>query len=134
MTIAANLGGIKVVIHPYISRRHLLGGSVAIATGTFAPRPSHAATTLAVVDTVSGPNFQAFWKTYQIPTIVKQAGIDIKYTVGSGPPLQLQMQSWRDGEPGFSLMFLKDLDLAKRFPRADRAAHLGSDRQASRSV
>ena len=32
--------------------------------------------------------------------------------MGSGPPLQLQMQSWRDGEPGFSLMFLKDLDLA----------------------
>ena len=106
------LGGNKVVMHPYISRRHLLGGSAAIVAGTLGSKPSHAASTLAVVDTVSGPNFQAFWKTYLIPTITRQTGIDIKYTVGSGPPLQLQMQSWRDGEPGFSLMFLKDLDLA----------------------
>jgi len=67
---------------------------------------------LTVVDTVSGPNFQAFWNTYLIPRIQKDAGVGIKYTVGSGPTLQLQMQSWRNGEPGFSLLFLKDLDLA----------------------
>ena len=102
-----------MLTHPYVSRRHLLGGSIAaFAADALAPRPSRAASTLALVDTVSGANFQAFWKTYLIPTISQKTGIDIKYTVGSGPPLQLQMQSWRDGEPGFSLMFLKDLDLA----------------------
>lgn len=102
-----------MLTHPYISRRRLIAGTAtAIAAGTLKPGFSLAADTLAIVDTVSGPNFQAFWKTYLIPTIVQKTGVDIKYTVGSGPPLQLQMQSWRDGEPGFSLMFLKDLDLA----------------------
>ena len=106
-------GGDNVLTRPYVSRRHLLGGSItAFAADALAPRPSRAASTLTLVDTVSGANFQAFWKTYLIPTISQKTGIDIKYTVGSGPPLQLQMQSWRDGEPGFSLMFLKDLDLA----------------------
>lgn len=98
--------------HPFISRRHLLQGSALLAAGTLAPKPSRAASTLSVVDTVSGANFQVFWKNYLIPTILQKTGIDIKYTVGSGATLQLQMESWRNGEPGFSLMFLKDLDLA----------------------
>ncbi len=96
-----------------LSRRHLLGSAIgALGASAVSLRPAHAANTLAMVDTVSGANFQAFWNTYLIPTIKGKTGIDVKYTVGSGPPLQLQMQSWRDGEPGFSLMFLKDLDLA----------------------
>ena len=102
-----------MLTRPIASRRRLLGGAIAaFAAGALAPRPSRAASALTVVDTVSGANFQAFWKTYLIPTISQKTGIDIKYTVGSGPPLQLQMQSWRDGDPGFSFMFLKDLDLA----------------------
>jgi hypothetical protein len=110
-----------VLTRPFVSRRHLLGSSIAALTaGTLSPRPSHAASTLTVVDTVSGANFQAFWKTYLIPTISRKTGVDIKYTVGSGPPLQLQMQSWRDGEPGFSLMFLKDLDLANMVAAATK--------------
>ncbi len=102
-----------MLTQPYVSRRHLLGSIIAtFAAGALAPRPSRAASTLALVDTVSGANFQAFWKTYLVPTISQKTGIDIKYTVGSGPPLQLQMQSWRDGEPGFSPAFFMDLDLA----------------------
>ena len=102
-----------MLTRPFASRRRLLGGTfAAFAASGLAPRPSRAASTLTVVDTVSGANFQVFWKTYLIPTISQKTGIDIKYTVGSGPPLQLQMQSWRDGDPGFSFMFLKDLDLA----------------------
>lgn len=102
-----------MLTHRFASRRQVLGGTAAaLAAATLAPTRARAATTIALVDTVSGANFQAYWKTYLVPTIKEKTGIDIKYTVGSGPPLQLQMQSWRDGEPGFSLMFLKDLDLA----------------------
>jgi putative spermidine/putrescine transport system substrate-binding protein len=95
-----------------VSRRVLLGAPAGVALAAAALRPAQAAGTVSIVDTVSGPNFQAFWKTFIIPTIKARTGIEVKYTVGSGPPLQLQMQSWRAGEPGFSLMFLKDLDLA----------------------
>jgi putative spermidine/putrescine transport system substrate-binding protein len=95
-----------------LSRRGLLGSFAGLALGAAPLRAARAASTLTVVDTVSGANFQVFWKTYLVPAISQKTGVDIKYTVGSGPPLQLQMQSWRDGDPGFSLMFLKDLDLA----------------------
>jgi putative spermidine/putrescine transport system substrate-binding protein len=98
--------------HPSVTRRGLLGGTAGLALGAAAIRPARAAGQLTIVDTVSGPNFQAFWNTYLVPTIRKETGVEVKYTVGSGPPLQLQMQNWRDGEPGFSLLFLKDLDLA----------------------
>lgn len=102
-----------MLIQQGISRRRLLAGSAtAVAAGTLQSQTAKAATTLAVVDTVSGANFQAFWKTYLIPTVAAKTGVNIKYTVGSGPPLELQMKQWRPGEPGFSLMFLKDLDLA----------------------
>ena len=77
-----------MLTRPDISRRHLLGGSTAIAACAFASRPSRAATTIAWVDTVSGVNFQAFWKTYLVPTIKEKTGIDIKYTAGPGPPLE----------------------------------------------
>jgi putative spermidine/putrescine transport system substrate-binding protein len=105
-------GGNNVLMRSYLSRRYLSAGGIALAAGVLVPTRPRAANTLSVVDTVSGANFQAFWKTWVVPTITEKTGIEIKYTVGSGPPLQLQMQSWRDGEPGFSLMFLKDLDLA----------------------
>ncbi len=97
-----------------VSRRGLLGGAAGLALGApgIAPAGAAGAGMLTVVDTVSGPNFQAFWSTYLIPKIHQDTGIEIKYTVGSGPTLQLQMQSWQQNEPGFSLLFLKDLDLA----------------------
>jgi putative spermidine/putrescine transport system substrate-binding protein len=93
-------------------RRALIGGAVGIALAATGTTPVRAAGVLSVVDTVSGPNFQAFWSTYLVPKIHNDLGIEIKYAAGSGPTLQLQMQNWRDGEPGFSLLFLKDLDLA----------------------
>ncbi|MGH7152707.1 MAG: hypothetical protein ACREF3_02170, partial [Acetobacteraceae bacterium] len=97
----------------HLSRRGLMGGAAGIALGAAAmQRASAAAGPVTVVDTVSGPNFQAFWTTYLIPKIRKDLGLEVKYAVGSGPTLQLQMQNWRQGEPGFSLLFLKDLDLA----------------------
>lgn len=77
------------------------------------------APTLAVVDTVSGPNFQAFWKTVLIPAIKKQLGINVTYTVGSGPELELQMKSWQPGHPEFSLLFLKGLDLSNMVQSGD---------------
>jgi putative spermidine/putrescine transport system substrate-binding protein len=85
---------------------------VGLALGAATIPSARAAGTLSVVDTVSGPNFQAFWSTDLIPKIREATGVDIKYTVGSGPTLQLQMQTWRQGNPGFSLLFIKDLDLA----------------------
>ncbi len=101
-----------MIARPFVSRRGLLGAASVLTAGTLTRRPARAADALAMVDTVSGANFQVFWKTYLVPAIAQKTGVEIKYTVGSGPPLQLQMQSWRDGEPGFPIMFLKDLDLA----------------------
>ena len=101
-----------MITHPRLSRRGLMAGAAGLALAAPAAAPARAAGTLSVVDTVSGPNFQAFWSTYLIPKIRKDSGVEIRYAVGSGPTLQLQMQSWRQGEPGFSLLFLKDLDLA----------------------
>jgi len=98
----------------------LLGSAAGATLGAALPRRARAAGTLTVVDTVSGANFQAFWNTYLIPTIRKETGVEVKYTVGSGPTLQLQMQSWHDGDPGFSLMFLKDLDLANMVTAGNR--------------
>ena len=106
-------GRLLLLTRPIALRRHVLQGGIAALTAAALPaRPSRAADTLSLVDTVSGANFQVFWHTYLLPTIKQKTGLDLKYTAGSGPPLQLQMESWRDGEPGFSLMFLKDLDLA----------------------
>ncbi len=76
-----------------------------------APALGASSPTVTVVDTVSGPNFQAFWKTKLIPEIKKHLGINVSYTVGSGPEVQLQMKAWKPGHPEFSLLFLKGLDL-----------------------
>jgi len=87
------------------------GIALAAATGV-GITPARAAETVSIVDTVSGPNFQAFWKTYLIPEIKQETGIDVTYTVGQGPALQLQMASWKQDHPEFSLLFVKGLDLS----------------------
>ena len=107
-----------MIRHQCLSRRGLLGSFAGLALGAAPLGAARAASTLTVVDTVSGPNFQAFWKTYLIPAILQKTGVDIKYTVGSGPPLQLQMQSWRDGDPGFSLH-------VPQGPRSGQHGHCG---------
>ena len=96
------------------SRRHLLAGASGFGAAMVAglPRAEAAMPTVDVVDTVSGPNFQAFWKSILIPRIRKELGINVRYTVGSGPTLQLQMKSWSQGHPEFSLLFIKGLDLS----------------------
>ncbi len=87
------------------------GIALAAATGVVVT-PARAAETVSIVDTVSGPNFQALWKTYLIPEIKKETGIDVTYTVGQGPALQLQMASWKQDHPEFSLLFVKGIDLS----------------------
>jgi putative spermidine/putrescine transport system substrate-binding protein len=114
--------------HQRLSRRGLLGTAAGLAVGAAPFGPARAAGTLAVVDTVSGPNFQAFWSTYLIPKIRQDTGVEIKYTVGSGPTLQLQMQTWRDGGAGFPLLFIKDLDLANMVSAGLRFDPLYPDR------
>ena len=95
-----------------ISRRALICGSAAALGAARLAHAAASATTVSVVDTVSGPNFQEFWKSVIIPAVKADTGIDMSYTVGSGPALQLQMQSWRQNEPEFVLLFIKDLDIA----------------------
>ena len=97
-----------------VSRRRVMAGTAGcLVPAALATRAAHAAeTSVIVVDTVSGPNFQAFWKTYLIPKIQKDLGILVRYTVGSGPTLQLQMKSWRQDGPEFTLLFVKGLDLS----------------------
>jgi putative spermidine/putrescine transport system substrate-binding protein len=68
--------------------------------------------TLNVIDTISGPNFQAKWQTDWIPTIKKELGINVVYTVGSGPTLLQQMKTWQQDRPEFNLLFIKGLDLS----------------------
>ncbi len=97
-----------------LGRRPLLAGAAATGlAATLGASAARAATPVVkVVDTVSGPNFQAFWKTYLVPKIRKDLGIEVRYTLGSGPTLQLQMKSWRQGEPEFTLLFVKGIDLS----------------------
>jgi putative spermidine/putrescine transport system substrate-binding protein len=96
-----------------IGRRPLLAAAALGLGSWIGAEPAHAATpTVTVVDTVSGPNFQAFWKTYLIPTMRKNLGIDVRYALGTGPTLQLQMKSWKEGAPEFTLLFIKGLDLS----------------------
>jgi putative spermidine/putrescine transport system substrate-binding protein len=80
--------------------------------------------TIAVVDTVSGPNFQAFWENYLIPLIQSKLGIHVTYTVGSGPELELQMKSWKQNHPEFSLFFVKGLDLTDMIESGDKLTKL----------
>jgi len=119
-----------MITRPTVSRRHLLSGATGLALGAAAANRARAADTLTIVDTVSGANFQAFWNTDLIPTIRKATGFEVKYTVGSGPPLQLQMQNWRAGEPGFTLLFLKDLDLANMVAAGVKFDPLYPDRES----
>ena len=97
-----------------IARRPLMAAAAASGLGFWLQATgAHAATpTVTVVDTVSGPNFQAFWKTYLIPKVRKDLGIEVRYALGTGPTLQLQMKSWREGAPEFTLLFIKGLDLS----------------------
>ncbi len=75
-------------------------------------RATGSAGKVSIIDTVSGPNFQEFWKSVIIPEIKAQTGIDVSYTVGDGSALQLQMQSWQQDNPEFTLLFIKDFDIA----------------------
>ncbi|MEO9189316.1 MAG: extracellular solute-binding protein [Acetobacteraceae bacterium] len=97
-----------------LSRRRLMAGTAGccLVPAALAVTASAADASVIVVDTVSGPNFQAFWKTDLIPRIQKELGIQVRYTVGSGPTLQLQMQSWKRDAPEFTLLFVKGLDLS----------------------
>jgi len=95
-----------------ISRRAILSGSAALLCAPAIARAAGSEASVSVVDTVSGPNFQAFWKSVIIPAVKSQTGIDVSYTVGAGPALQLQMQSWQQNRPEFTLLFIKDFDIA----------------------
>ena len=60
-----------MITHLHLSRRGLMAGAAGLALTVPGAPPARAAGTLSVVDTVSGPNFQAFWSTYLIPKIRK---------------------------------------------------------------
>ena len=87
--------------------------------------------TVNIVDTVSGPNFQAKWKSDWIPAIKKEYGINVVYTVGSGPTLQQQMLTWKAGQPQFTLLFIKGLDLSNMIVGGDKLTTLYPDQQAA---
>ncbi len=103
--------------HVALSRRRFTQGAAGLgllplALSSYIPDAWGQSRAVSVVDTVSGPNFQDFWKVHLIPRIKAKLGIDVRYTVGSGPTLQLQMKSWKPGNPEFTLLFVKDLDIA----------------------
>lgn len=114
-----------------LGRRPLLAATALAAAGLgsgLGAEPVRAAApTVAVVDTVSGPNFQAFWMTYLIPTIRRDLGVDVRYALGSGPTLELQMKSWRKGAPEFTLLFIKGLDLSNMVAAGIPLAPIVSD-------
>ncbi len=105
--------------------------AVAIAGAVLLPSLAMAEPpTVSIVDTLSGPNFQAFWHSYLIPTIEKEAGVKVKYTLGAGPTLQLQMKSWKQNEPVFTLLFVKGLDLSNFVTAGIALDKLYPDRKA----
>jgi putative spermidine/putrescine transport system substrate-binding protein len=68
--------------------------------------------TINIVDTVSGANFQAYWKQTWIPEIEHDLGIKVTYTLDTGSTLETDVKTWSPGHAEFNLFFIKGLDLS----------------------
>ncbi len=104
----------------------LVAGMPAFSEG----QQSHSqAPTIKVADTISGPNFIAYWKTVWIPAIKKKYGINVQFTKASAPELQLQMKSWKQDQPEFNLLFIRGLDLSNMVVAGDPLESLYPSKQ-----
>lgn len=88
----------------------LVAFPLCLLTGSCAGEPP-----LLVVDTVSGANFQWFFKRQAIPLAEEVLGCRIDYIVSSGPEMVERMKAWGGASPGVDLLLLKPMDLAAVF-------------------
>lgn len=89
---------------------------------------------LLVVDTVSGANFQWFFKRQAVPRASGKLGVEIDYIVSSGPEMIERMKAWRGGTPQVDVLLLKPMDLAAAFDAGIPLARVGPDAIARASL
>ncbi len=68
--------------------------------------------TLLVVDTVSGANFQWFFKRKIVPLAEDYLDMEVEYIVSSGPEMIERMKAWPEGRPEAEVVLVKPRDLA----------------------
>ncbi len=66
---------------------------------------------LLVVDTVSGANFQWFFKRKIIPRAESKLGMPIDYILSSGPELVERMKVWKENGAEIDVLLVKPRDL-----------------------
>lgn len=69
-------------------------------------------TSITLVDTNSGANFQQWFNKTFIPEAQTDLGIKINYVVSSGPETLQRMKAMTAGQGDFDVVFMKDNDLA----------------------
>lgn len=73
-----------------------------------APPPS----SITIVDTNSGSNFQTYFKTKVVPQLEKEFNVKVNYVVSSGPEIIQRLKAWEAGKGDIHLLWLKDDDIA----------------------
>jgi putative spermidine/putrescine transport system substrate-binding protein len=75
---------------------------------TATPEPvAERPTSITLVDTNSGANFQWYWQQQVIPEIEAQLGIKVDYVVSSESELLERMKAWEAGQGDAHLLFVK---------------------------
>jgi ABC-type glycerol-3-phosphate transport system substrate-binding protein len=75
---------------------------------TATPEPmAELPTSITIVDTNSGANFQWYWQNQVIPAIEDQLGIKVDYVVSKEAELIERMKAWEAGEGDSHLLFVK---------------------------
>ncbi len=84
------------------------------APPTAAPAQPTAAgpSSITIVDTNSGANFQQYFKTVVVPQIQKQFNVQVNYVVSSGPEITQRLKAWQPGQGDIDLLWVKDFDMA----------------------
>lgn len=67
---------------------------------------------ITIVDTNSGSNFQEYFKTKVVPQLQKEFNVQVNYVVSSGPEITQRLKAWQPGQGDIDLLWVKDFDLA----------------------
>jgi putative spermidine/putrescine transport system substrate-binding protein len=81
---------------------------------TATPEPmAERPTSITLVDTNSGANFQWYWQNQVIPAIEEQLGIKVDYVVSSESELIERMKAWEPGQGDAHVLFVKPETIPK---------------------
>jgi ABC-type uncharacterized transport system YnjBCD substrate-binding protein len=83
---------------------------------------------LLVVDTVSGANFQWFFKRKVIPGAEDRLTADIDYILSSGPEMVERMKAWGEDSPEVDVILVKPRDLSAMMDAEIPLMEVGPDR------